>query len=428
MKDHIYTAAYHNSGARREISRCYPGTREAALKTISDWIADQASHCLWLHGPAGTGKSAIAYTVAEQCHSDQTLGAGYFFIRGSTDKPPPFFPTLAYQLVLAIPNLCGPLWTTLCEDPTVFDRSMSEQLDKLIVQPFLKLVDRPAHIVIVIDGLDECDCVGGAAIQADIVRLVLGLGKHSLPLRFIISSRPELEIRRAFESSSRPSLTRLPLDKTLHPDRDIRHFLCEKLGQAYEECMKDGMLVAPKTAWPSCEAIDQLVKKSSGHFIYVSTVVKFVQEKHANPVERLNAVLQITDAFVQSTAFRELDQLYLHILRGAENTGELARILRAIMYFQGHRASTSNLDAIFSCTGGVRFLLGNLRSIIEVTESSMVQFFHTSMNDFLMDPARSREFHLDLGQFQADLACEYTRLIVLFCPHKVRGSVDHGYD
>ncbi|KAF8870573.1 hypothetical protein BD779DRAFT_1392035, partial [Infundibulicybe gibba] len=134
MKDHICTAAYHNSGVRREISRCYPGTREAALKTISDWIKDPASHCLWLHGPAGTGKSAIAYTVAEQCRLDGTLGASYFFVRGSTSRPHSLFPTLAYQLALAIPELHDLLWAMLY-DPTVLDRSMGEQLDALIVQP-----------------------------------------------------------------------------------------------------------------------------------------------------------------------------------------------------------------------------------------------------------------------------------------------------
>ncbi|KAF8872915.1 hypothetical protein BD779DRAFT_318194 [Infundibulicybe gibba] len=36
------------------------------------------------------------------------------------------------------------------------------------------------------------------------------------------------------------------------------------------------------------------------------------------------------------------------------------------------------------------------------------------MNDFLMDPSRSHEFHHDLSQLHADLSCEYTRLIMSF--------------
>ncbi|KAF8872274.1 hypothetical protein BD779DRAFT_1452926 [Infundibulicybe gibba] len=439
MKDHIHTAAYHNSGVRREISRCYPGTRETALETISNWIKNPTSHCLWLHGPAGTGKSSIAYTVAEKCRLDGTLGATYFFIRGTTSGRPPFFSTLAYQLTLAVPDLRDPLWAMLCEDPTVFDRSMSEQLDKLIVQPFLRLARRPAHVVIVIDGLDECDCTGGAAIQADIARLVLGLGEHSLPLRFVISSRPEPEIRHAFESSPRSlvGLTHLALDKTLDPDCDIRHFLCKELERVYRERVEDGIRrVASQTTWPPPEVVERIVEKSSGHFIYASTVIKFVQEENVNPMERLDAVLHISDGsagpsvFVQSASFQELDQLYLHILRKAGDPAVLRRILRAIMYFNAGPAmprrilphnmyfnadqiSVENLDLIFSHTGGVHFLLRGLRSIIEVTAASMVRFWHASLSDFLMDLVRSRGFYYDRSQFQADLACEYTRLIVL---------------
>ncbi|KAF8872913.1 hypothetical protein BD779DRAFT_1571493 [Infundibulicybe gibba] len=89
-------------------------------------------------------------------------------------------------------------------------------------------------------------------------------------------------------------------------------------------------------------------------------------------------------------------------------------MLRAIMYF-GPRASVSNLDVIFGRpAGGVCFLLRNSRSITEVTRSSVIQFLHASLSDFLMDPARSREFHFDLGRFESDLACNYTRLIMLF--------------
>ncbi|KAF8877489.1 hypothetical protein BD779DRAFT_1693506 [Infundibulicybe gibba] len=437
MKNHISTAAYHNSGMRREISSCHPGTREVALKIISDWAEDPASHCLWLRGPAGTGKSAIAYTIAERCRLDRTLGATYFFARGSiTNSPPHFFPTLAYQLALAVPDLRDPLCTALCEDPAVLDKSMSEQLDTLIVQPLLTLSNQPEHTVIIIDGLDEYDCTRGPAIQTDIVRLILGLGEHSFPLRFIISSRPETGIRRAFESPC-SSLTHLPLDtvdplrdillprsplNTMYPDRDIRRFLYDKLGQVYEDCVKDKTLVALRTTWPPYEAIEQLVKKSSGHFIYASTVVKFIQEGHGNPVDRLEAVLQAPSA----TAFQELDQLYLHILRKAGDPEELKWILRAIMYLDDKAKLVSNLEAIFSRISGIRFLLGNLRSIVEVTKLSEaipvcehisefleVRFFHASMNDFLLDPARSCEFYVSLGQFQAGLAFEYARLIIL---------------
>ncbi|KAF8873731.1 hypothetical protein BD779DRAFT_1651953 [Infundibulicybe gibba] len=427
MKDHIRTDAYYNSGVRREISRCYPGTREAALKTISNWIEGSPSHCLWLHGPAGTGKSAIAYTVSEKCRVDGTLGASYFFVRGSTNTSPHFFPTLAYQLMLAVPDLRGPLWTMLCEDPTVLDRSMGEQLDKLIVQPFLSLrvANRPTRVqVIVIDGLDEFDCIDGETIQGNIVRMVLSLGIQSLPLLFLISSRPEPEIRYAFQSSPPSSLTLLPLDQSLDSDSDIRNFLRKEFERI---SVKMGMLLVSQLPWPSTEDIEMLVRKSSGHFIYAATVIRFVQEDHAHPMNQLDMILRISGEFAGSSApegifthsiaFQELDNLYLHILRKDRNQVELPKVLRAIMYLHATGgALTSYIEIIFNLRpGSVRIMLEGLHSIIGVFmidgDGLGLQFLHASFNDFLTDPKRSREFYYDIDDFNAELACAYMYII-----------------
>ncbi|KAF8867643.1 hypothetical protein BD779DRAFT_1637100 [Infundibulicybe gibba] len=202
MEAYVHTDAFHDSNARHEISGCHPDTRKGELKTISDWIGDTASHCLWLNGPAGAGKSAIAYTIAEKCRVDGTLGATYFFtkglISGPARGPPSLFPTLAYQLIPVFPGLDEHLWTAIRADRTIFKRSLSFQLDRLIIKPFLELASTSAPVVIIIDGLDECD---GDSIQGEIVRLILGLKQHSLPLLFLISSRPEPAIRRALELS-----------------------------------------------------------------------------------------------------------------------------------------------------------------------------------------------------------------------------------
>ncbi|KAF8872375.1 hypothetical protein BD779DRAFT_1381833, partial [Infundibulicybe gibba] len=276
MKDHIHTDAFHDSGARRDPSRCYPGTREAALETISHWTRDPASHCLWLHGPAGTGKSAIAQTFAEQCHQDGTLGASYFFTKGSTNGlargPPPLFSTIAYQLMSVFPGLDDHLLAVIHADRTIFKRSLSAQLDKLIVQPLLTLASTSAPTVVIVDGLDECD---GDSTQGEIVQLILGLEHHLLPILFLISSRPEPVIRRAFESFPRPSLARLPLDKTLYPDRDIHHFLVNEFERIYQQSVKMGMPPVSRLPWPSPEDIGTLVCKSSGHFVYAATVIRF---------------------------------------------------------------------------------------------------------------------------------------------------------
>ncbi|KAF8872992.1 hypothetical protein BD779DRAFT_1707880 [Infundibulicybe gibba] len=425
MVGYIHTAAFHDSNEHRGISRCHPDTCKEALKTISDWIADPASHCLWLNGPVGAGKSAIAYTVAEQCRRDGTLGATYFFTKGSTGVPaqgsPPLFSTLAYQLMSMFPDLDEHLWTAICADRTIFKRSLNFQLDKLVIQPFLKLANTPASAVVIIDGLDECD---GDSIQGEIVQLILGLERHSLPLLFLISSRPEPAIRRAFESSLCLSLTRLPLVQSLDSDDDIRLYLRNEFERIYREMEVSAPRATSQLPWPSTDTIEELVRKSSGHFIYAATVIRFAQEDYAHPMDRLDAILKIPSKFTgsstaegiftDSVAFQELDGLYLHILRKYRNRVELVKILRAIMHFE-YAPGADDIETIFDLRpGSVCIMLAGLHSIVDVPADTgrPLRFLHASLNDFLNNPERSHEFYMDASHFNAELACAYVRLIV----------------
>ncbi|KAF9077459.1 hypothetical protein BDP27DRAFT_1179511, partial [Rhodocollybia butyracea] len=63
---------------------------------------------IWLYGPAGAGKSAIAQTFAEACARNGTLLVGsFFFWRTDTSRnnPQMLFTTIAYQMAMSIPEL-----------------------------------------------------------------------------------------------------------------------------------------------------------------------------------------------------------------------------------------------------------------------------------------------------------------------------------
>ena len=88
---------------------CLSGTREDMLQTISDWIMNvdgEEPNVLWLHGLAGSGKSTIAATVADQFRTapSQRLGAFVFFERGKTVQGS-FIRTIAAQLANSDPTL-----------------------------------------------------------------------------------------------------------------------------------------------------------------------------------------------------------------------------------------------------------------------------------------------------------------------------------
>ncbi|KAG2366970.1 hypothetical protein BDR07DRAFT_1273031, partial [Suillus spraguei] len=61
---------------------CLPGTRKEILSQITDWVnstGDNVPRVLWLSGPAGKGKSAIAHTIAKWRKDVGGLGSCYCF-------------------------------------------------------------------------------------------------------------------------------------------------------------------------------------------------------------------------------------------------------------------------------------------------------------------------------------------------------------
>ena len=66
--------------------------------------SDSASRMLWLNGPPGVGKSAIAQTVAERLKEENKLAATFFFSRRGSNNAHQLFTTLAWQLAFYIPE------------------------------------------------------------------------------------------------------------------------------------------------------------------------------------------------------------------------------------------------------------------------------------------------------------------------------------
>src|SRR5690606_25113908 len=70
--------------------------------------------------------------------------------------------------------------------------------------------------------------------------------------------------------------------------------------------------------WPSEYVIAELVQKSSGHFIYPSTVIRYLQLARVNPEVALQSILELyTPKDPISQPLGQLDALYTHILQTA---------------------------------------------------------------------------------------------------------------
>ena len=81
----VASAAFHNSAQRLDPPKCHANTREAVLRSIMDWIMNDANRqtwILWLNGAAGAGKSAIARSITTLCLAKEIPVARFFFGRG----------------------------------------------------------------------------------------------------------------------------------------------------------------------------------------------------------------------------------------------------------------------------------------------------------------------------------------------------------
>ncbi|KAJ7892024.1 hypothetical protein B0H13DRAFT_1625744, partial [Mycena leptocephala] len=157
--------AFHDAAERSPQPKCHAETRTELLQELWDWSSedDPNSRVLWLYGPAGAGKSAIAQSFCQQLEEEGRLGASFFFKRRhpSRGNGKKLFATIAYQLAVLLPELSQ----AVEKDPTIVDRSLSLQLRRLIIEPCQRSLTH--SLVIVIDGLDECE---GTNVQQEILR------------------------------------------------------------------------------------------------------------------------------------------------------------------------------------------------------------------------------------------------------------------
>ena len=275
---------------------------------------------------------------------------------------------------------------------------MDMQLQSLIVKAFKDLSPLPQHIyLIIIDGLDECH---DKTTQQLILRLLCEtITVHKLPLRFLIGSRPESHIRDSFDQESLFTITqRVVLDETFDPGRDIRVFLQDGFAKI---CAENSILSHLEQPWPSEGIIDLLVQRSSGQFIYASTVLKFVGADFCSPTEQLALVLK-----PDPTAFSDLDQLYTQILSVYPSTVNIVQVLGFIIAsFQNSPEVIG--DILGMEEGKLKLVLRGLSSLMKdendkdrrVTSYVTPHFAHSSFSDYLFDSSRSGPFHVNRQEY-----------------------------
>jgi hypothetical protein len=409
-------ATYNTSGLVKDFDSperelyCLPGTRESLIRTICDWADElHGSMFLWLHGSAGTGKSTILRTVAQNLDNENRLGGSFFFKRGGGDTgvSTKLFTTLATQLAQKIPDMEKGIADAL--DRNSQSRSPQQQFQELLLQPLLKSGNRGPRrptFFLVMDALDECQSESGPAGM--ILECLAQL--HELPscrIRILFTSRPDPWILRKAHALEPNTLEERDLEeeqkKTI--EADIELFLNHRFKQMRED--PNNPSLANADDWPGEKCIRRLRDMAVPLFIFASTVCRYV----AGPGSRktLNDVLENSD--VLSSGLFALNEMYRVILdqlvnhsdpdRRKRRIADVLTIVGSIALLSSPLPKAAAAELIGIPKDDLTDQLPSLASVLRVPEDedAPLQLYHLSFRDFLVSNSQvntvNNSYHVD---------------------------------
>ncbi|KAG1901401.1 uncharacterized protein F5891DRAFT_254157 [Suillus fuscotomentosus] len=234
--------AYAKGAGLDTMKQCLPGTRMEILSQITDWIngsGDAAKRVLWLSGPAGKGKSAIAHTVANWFKESGGLGSCFCFDRRreADRRHEKIFSTIARDLADRDSGMKRALADAVKDAHSLKNTTdIIQQWRDLFMKPLKKFsASSVGPVLIVIEALDES---GGKKTRSNILRTLAGrLQDEGLPqitelpsnFRILVTSRPLHDIEDAFHGAQH--ILRLSMDEipAAVAERDIQAFVSEEL-------------------------------------------------------------------------------------------------------------------------------------------------------------------------------------------------------
>ncbi|KAF8712266.1 WD domain, G-beta repeat, partial [Rhizoctonia solani] len=379
------SAFYDSGGVKR--GRCAPGTRKPQIELLLQWASNpESGRTCWMNGMAGTGKTTIAYTVCERLGSQ--LGASFFCSRTISEcqQVNSIIPCIAYQLARFSAPFSRALDSVLKADPDVHRRNLKQQYERLICEPLAKEIkSMPTDVIVVIDALDECEDPESVEQVLDI----LLSPKYKIPIRYLVSSRPEKEICARMAAR-------------INGSEDVPLVLHDLESEAVKADISIYMREELKNVPLSEDQWSGILDRCGVLFIYASTICRFIlQGQKSDTLDEVVAAT-INSSFKPARGGNPIDSLYLTILRSAfgqldmseADAQRMREILETVICAMAPMtlAAIANMLKLRSLKH-VHSLLQPLRSVLNIAKGTgEVTTLHASFQDFMLSHDRSSDF------------------------------------
>lgn len=390
---------------------CLPHTRTTVLGQLHNFTTDDseaAADVFLLTGLAGTGKTTVAQSLCID-FDRKTPGASFFATRTSAERRDPknIIQTIVYQLAVQNVTNRTAISEALRNDRDITTRPLTEQVQDLFTNPLLTLEGSTSRILIVIDALDECNIIDGVEGGQLIPLIVSGIRKMRGRVRLVITSREERTIMEMFERLGLQSSIRLQKIEDAIVRADIVLYYNHYFRQiARRERFPDG-------SWPAKPDFDQLVQLTGKLFVFAAVVIRLVGHPRYDPIERLKAILGVSNNDDSGLTFGSLDELYLDILKKAVQDSDgviddtlvtrVRKVIGALVLLQSPLtpATLSELlgEKLSSITGDIEHLSAVLTIPDDTSQPPTI--FHPSLADFVLSRCKDLRFKINAQVFHA---------------------------
>ncbi|KAJ3559913.1 hypothetical protein NP233_g11145 [Leucocoprinus birnbaumii] len=397
--------AFYDSCGRWPPPRCHYDSRLEIRNRITDWATghsvDITEFLLWIYGPFGVGKTAIAQSCADTLADENVLGGSLFFSRpNNRNDPDRIFLSLAYQLALKSPLLADVLERTILKKPTLITAARPIQFEELLVKPLreVEVIDsRIQGWTIILDGLDE---VNGTDAQCDIIKIIVAsIRDRTTPFRWLVVSRPEPHIQRAMRAKEvSPLVSTLDLPLSPQEDHEILTFFTrelEKIGEQHN--------LSP--LWCSEADIAALVKFSNGLWVCVDTITRFVGSSSSlGPATQLRLVLSLTQTKSSSINPLEAMDSFYNLIMQQIPSQIISTVQKILLLNHVFIAAAAEVEHILELSNVLQLsreefyaACGFLQSVLCVQNNvndlgQVIHFYHASFMEYMHDKHRSEMF------------------------------------
>ena len=360
------------------------GTRRSILDQIMGWVADPQEdinaprrNMYWFYGSPGIGKTSLAHSICAGLFDREQLAGAFFCGRNDPNlsEPRNILPTLICKLAGIFPAFRVIVANRLRKNLNLTSKSMKHSL-------FLDFIRQlPRHpkntLVFVIDALDEC---GDDQSRPVLLKALTDAAEHAPWLKIIITSRPEVDIQRFFDS---------PMGYDLGEDQEAEGDLRTFARSQFDSVASKWHLPTP---WPEETLFDKVITRSNSLFIFIKTFVLALQQC-ADPKESLEITLQGS----AGTGLESLYGLYSSILK--------ARVLHS------NAAGFQRMIGVLLTTAPYRLLCEDTIAKLAEVQPYLVKKWVDDLSSLLYRDGGGeggvRVRHLSISEFFVSDHCDY---------------------